>query len=253
MATYTISKSFNWQLKITDKNSAVMRMFGLTVDRFQKATTHSCKIEIRDGDIIYITGPSGAGKTILLKELEKSIPSSQRVNLSKIRLPRDRSLVDCINADLMTSLQMLSIAGLNDCFCILNQPANLSDGQKYRFRLAMALAAKKKFVFADEFCAALDRITAAAIAYNIHKFAKRTSTVFILASSHDDILLDLSPNVLVVKELCGPTQVSYKVNPPNVWRINPLMADKNSKPPSSPRPRRTEPFAASAKKGKTQN
>jgi hypothetical protein len=210
MATYTISKSINRQLKLTEKSSAVLRMFGLTVDRFAKTTTHSCKIEIKDGDIVYITGPSGSGKTILLKELGKSVPPSKRVNLSNIRLSRDRSLVDCINADLVTSLRILGVAGLSDCFCILNSPANLSDGQKYRFRLAMALAAKKKFVFADEFCAALDRITAASIAYNIHKFAKKTGTVFILASSHNDILVDLSPDVLIEKEFCGPTQVIYK-------------------------------------------
>jgi ABC-type ATPase with predicted acetyltransferase domain len=212
MATYIISKSINRQLKLTEKSSAVLRMFGLTIDRFQQASTHSCKIEIKDGDIVYITGPSGSGKTVLLKELEKSVPSSNRVNLSKIRLPRDRSLVDCINTDLITSLKILSIAGLSDCFCVLNSPANLSDGQKYRFRLAMALAAKKKFVFADEFCAALDRITAASIAYNIHKFAKKTGTIFILASSHIDLLIDLSPDVLIEKEFCGPTQVIYKLN-----------------------------------------
>ncbi|MFB0553503.1 MAG: hypothetical protein ACETWQ_09335, partial [Phycisphaerae bacterium] len=89
-------------------------------------------------------------------------------------------------------------------------PCNLSEGQKYRFRLAMALAARKKFIFADEFCSELDRITAAVISCNVHKFAKRTGTIFILASSHDDILLDLSPDVLVVKELSGPTEVIYK-------------------------------------------
>ena len=48
------------------------------------------------------------------------------------------------------------------------------------------------------------------ISYNIHKFAKRTGTTFILASSHDDILLDLAPDVLVVKELSAKTQVIYK-------------------------------------------
>jgi ABC-type ATPase with predicted acetyltransferase domain len=77
----------------------------------------------------------------------------------------------------------------------------------------MALSAKKKFVFADEFCSNLDRITAAAISYNIHKFAKKTGTIFILASSHEDILLDLAPDVLVVKELSGPTQVIYRESP----------------------------------------
>jgi len=74
----------------------------------------------------------------------------------------------------------------------------------------MAMAAKKKFIFADEFCSELDRITAAVISYNIHKFAKRTGTTFILASSHDDIMLDLAPDVLVVKELSAKTQVIYK-------------------------------------------
>ena len=132
------------------------------------------------------------------------------MNLDRIKLPHDKTLIDCIDGGLLDSLKMLSTAGLNDCFCILNQPRNLSDGQKYRFRLAMALAANKKFIFADEFCSELDRITAAVISYNIYKFAKRTGTTFILASSHNDILLDLSPDVLIATELSGTTEVIYK-------------------------------------------
>lgn len=211
MATYSISKSFNWQGQPTDKVVQVMRMFGLTVDRLAERTIrHECRLDVNDGDIVYITGPSGAGKSVLLRELKKSIPAPDRVDLAQIKLPRDKTLIDCINGDLVTSLRTLSIAGLSDCYCILNQPANLSDGQKYRFRLAMALAVKKKFVFADEFCSDLDRISAAVISYNIHKFAKRTGTTFVLASSHDDILLDLAPDVLVIKELSGPAQVIYR-------------------------------------------
>jgi len=211
MPIYSISKSFNWQGTITDKVAQVCRMFGLTGDRLtERSINHNCRLEINGGNVVYITGPSGAGKSVLLKELEKTIPASDRVNLARIKLPRDKALIDCIDGDLLTSLRTLSTAGLNDCFCILNEAGKLSDGQKYRFRLAMALAAEKKFVFADEFCSELDRITAAVISYNIHKFAKRTGTVFILASSQDDILLDLAPDVLVVKELAGPTQVIYK-------------------------------------------
>ena len=211
MSTYYVSKSFRWKGKLTDKVVQVCRMFGLTADRLtQRCIISNCRLEINDGDIVYITGPSGAGKSVLLKELEKAIPASDRVNLARIKLTKDKTLIDCIDADLLTSLRMLSTAGLNDVFCILNQPANLSEGQKYRVRLAMAMAAKKKFIFADEFCSELDRITAAVISYNIHKFAKRTGTTFILASSHDDILLDLAPDVLVVKELSAKTQVIYK-------------------------------------------
>jgi ABC-type ATPase with predicted acetyltransferase domain len=211
MPTYSVSKSFRWQGQLTDKVVQVCRMFGLTADRLsEKCVIYDCRMEINNGDIVYITGPSGAGKSVLLKELEKAIPASDRVNLARIKLPRDKTLIDCIEADMLTSLRMLSDAGLNDVFCILNQPANLSEGQKYRFRLAMAMAAEKKFIFADEFCSGLDDITAAVISYNIHKFAKRTGTTFILASSHDDILLDLAPDVLVLKELSDKTQVIYK-------------------------------------------
>lgn len=200
-----------WEDTITEKVAAACRMFGLTVDRLtEDPVTRNCKLQINDGDIVYITGPSGAGKTVLLRELEKMIPASESVNLDKIELPSDKTLVDCIDDSLVGTLRLLSIAGLNDCFCILNQPSNLSAGQKYRFRLAMALAAEKRFVFADEFCSELDRITAAVISCNLHKFAKRNRTTFILASSHDDILMDLAPDVLVVKDLSGSTEVIYK-------------------------------------------
>ncbi|MHC4726938.1 MAG: ATP-binding cassette domain-containing protein [Planctomycetota bacterium] len=211
MTTYNVSKSFRWQGTITDKMASVCRMFGLTADRLtERKVDYNCQLQIGDSDIVYLTGPSGAGKSVLLRELEKSVPASDRINLDDIKLPDDKTLIDCIDAGLLDSLKILSLAGLNDCFCILNQPHNLSDGQKYRFRLAMALAAKKKFIFADEFCSELDRITAAVISYNIHKFAKRTGTIFILASSHDDMLLDLSPDVLITTELSGPVEVIYK-------------------------------------------
>ena len=211
MPTYSVSKTFAWQGTISKRAAAVMRMFGLTADRLtETSTTIDCRLEINDGDIVYITGPSGAGKSILLDELEKSVPASDKVNLNEIKLPDNKSVIDCIDGDFLQALKLLSITGLNDVFCVLNQPANLSDGQKYRFRLAMALAAEKKFIFADEFCSELDRITAAVISYNIQRHAKRTGMIFILASSHEDILLDLAPDVLVAQELSGPTQVIHK-------------------------------------------
>jgi ABC-type ATPase with predicted acetyltransferase domain len=198
-----------------------MRMFGLTADKLNKTGfAVNCQLEINDGDIVYITGPSGAGKSVLLRELEKSVPASDRMDLNEVKLPRDKSVIDCIHSalryerhsdgDFLEGLKLLSIAGLNDAFCVLNRAANLSDGQKYRFRLAAAIGSGAKFIFADEFCCELDRITAAVISYNIHRYAKRTGVTFILASSHEDILFDLSPDVLVVQELSGPTQVIYK-------------------------------------------
>jgi len=92
----------------------------------------------------------------------------------------------------------------------LNKPVNLSEGQKYRYRLAKALASGKQFIFADEFCSALDRITASVIAWNIRRFADKNKVTFILASSHDDILIDLEPDILIKKDFSDDAEVVYR-------------------------------------------
>lgn len=211
MPTYTIAKRFPWQGPLGERAVRVCRMFGLTVDRLtDRAPVHKCRLEVRPGDIVYITGPSGSGKSVLLRELEQCVPASQAVNLARIELPADRTVIDCFDGDLISSLQMLSVVGLSDVFALLNRPCHLSDGQKYRFRLAQALAAGRPFVFADEFGSELDSITAATVAFNLHKFAKRTQTTLILASSREDFLMDLAPDVLVVKDFTEPAQVIYR-------------------------------------------
>ena len=213
MTEYNVTRTIRWEGKITDRVTTVCRMFGLTTERLgERAVTVNYRLKINAGDIVYIGGPSGAGKSVLLRELEKRIPPAERVNLNEIKLPGDRTVIDCIGVglDILQALKLLSTAGLNDVFCVLDQPANLSDGQKYRFRLAMALAAEKKFIFADEFCSELDRVTAAVISYNIHKFARRTGTTFILAASQEDMLSDLTPDVMVITALAGQAEIIYK-------------------------------------------
>jgi len=213
MTEYEISKSIGWNGKITDRVAAVCRMFGLTARQLREhGLRHNCRLRIKAGDIVYITGPSGSGKSVLLKELQKHIPPAKRVNLDRIPLPADKAVIDLMpaNLEILQALKLLTTAGLSDVYCILNQPANLSEGEKYRYRLAMALGAGREFVFADEFCCGLDRITASVIAYNISRFAKETGVAFILAASTDDILADLMPQVLVYMELNGKPEVIYR-------------------------------------------
>ncbi len=211
MPKFHVSRSLAWEGTITPRVVSLCRMFGLTTDRLTTRTlTHACDVEVRPGDIVFIGGPSGAGKTVLLKELQAAVPADDRTSLEQIALPNDRTLIDCVDGDLVSAIRLFSTAGLNDVFCLLNQPARLSEGQQYRFRLAMALHAGKPFVFADEFVASLDRLTAAVISHKVRQFATRTGTTFFLAASQDDFLLDLEPDVLVTTQLAGETVVIYK-------------------------------------------
>ncbi|MBM4024823.1 MAG: ATP-binding cassette domain-containing protein [Planctomycetes bacterium] len=211
MALYAVEKQFAWQGPLSEKGTRICRMFGVTLDRLTtRAPIHACRVEIRPGDIVLILGPSGAGKSVLLRELQRCVPAGDAVDLAGLDLPADRTVIDCFEGDVVTGLQLLGTVGLSDVFSLLNRPAWLSDGQKHRFRLARALAAGKPVVFADEFCSGLDRITAATVAYNVHKRAKHMGTTLVLASSRDDILLDLAPDVIVSKDFSGPADVIYK-------------------------------------------
>jgi GNAT superfamily N-acetyltransferase len=115
-------------------------------------------------------------------------------------------------------LERLALCGLSEARLLLRTPAELSDGQRYRFRLAYALArasapladsgrgvpvtqhsglSTQHFVLADEFCAVLDRTLAKVLAFNVRKLATRTGVGFLLATTHDDLLDDLSPDLHV--------------------------------------------------------
>lgn len=229
MITLTANKKFDWNLPITEKVGKVMRAFGITVQRMRaNAINHQCKIEISPGEIIYLTGPSGSGKSVLLKTFYENLKSDNKINIENILLSESKTCVDAfdehppkgssttLNVQHRTSndgisfieiLRTLSNAGLTDVFCVLNSPANLSEGQKYRYRIAKAIASEKQYIFADEFCSNLDRVTAAVICHNLRKIASKTKKTFILASSHDDLLADLQPDVIVIKHLAGDSEI----------------------------------------------
>ena len=209
--TYSVKKTFPWHGNITDKVISVMKMFGLDLETLNtNAMTHKCNIKLKTGDICFITGASGAGKSVLLREIYDLAKPCEKLNLNEIEVETGKALIDCIEGGLFESLKILSKAALSDVFCILNEPARLSDGQKYRYRLARALMSDKRMIFADEFCSNLDRITAAVISHNIHKIAKQSGKIFILAAGNDDILADLLPDVIIIKHLTGKTETIYR-------------------------------------------
>jgi ABC-type ATPase with predicted acetyltransferase domain len=131
-------------------------------------------------------------------------------DVNDILLPDNKTCADCFDGGMLDTLRILSTAGLTDVFCVLNSPANLSDGQKHRFKIAKALASDKKYIFIDDFCSSLDRITAGVISQKIRTFIAKSNKVLIIATSHDDLFPDLQPDVIVLKKLASETEVIYR-------------------------------------------
>lgn len=195
---------------------AVAAMFGLGVDEARTQTIIPVMtLELRGGAVVFITGASGSGKSSLLGLIDAAL--AKRDDATVLRFDALDDLPDLPLVDLFPALsfpgalEMLSLAGLNDAFVMLRRPCELSDGQRYRLKLAQAMATatvrpvrdeRLLVVLADELGATLDRVTAAVIARNIRKWVSGQSRVcFVGATTHDDLLEFLQPDVLVEKEL----------------------------------------------------
>ncbi len=210
MSTYRLSRKFSSAVEPTERVVEVASMFGLGLDDSREVTVlDDLEVRIGPGQVVYITGQSGSGKSVLLRELKEQIDdttlrsnplrSTSWLDLDDLQIETGKPLVDCFAGELSEALYYLSLAGLNDAFVFLRKAGELSDGQMYRFRLAQAMARKSGCVFIDEFCAKLDRITARIIAASVRKFADKFKTTFIVATAHDDLYEDLQPDVYIEK------------------------------------------------------
>jgi predicted GNAT family N-acyltransferase len=106
------------------------------------------------------------------------------------------------------AIEILSLCGLNDAFLFLRRFKELSDGQKYRYKLAKLVDCKEKTVWlVDEFCASLDRVMARVVAFLFQKVARRLGKTVIVATTHDDLIGDFQPDIVVRKGFEGDFEV----------------------------------------------
>jgi ABC-type lipoprotein export system ATPase subunit/GNAT superfamily N-acetyltransferase len=192
----------------TPRTSEVHDQFGIGLSSAQYEVVRKFVLDPKPGEIVFITGPSGSGKSSILRELAARTPGT--LDLTEIELDDSKSVVDQFACPLGEALAFLARAGLSEAFLFLRRPSELSDGQSYRLRLALALASGAKFIAADEFAAKLDRLTARIIAHQVRAFATSANTGFFLATTHDDIAPDLRPDLLVRKGMGADVRVETR-------------------------------------------
>jgi ABC-type ATPase with predicted acetyltransferase domain len=178
------------------------------------------------GKITLITGPSGGGKSRLLKSLKNQSKSCSWIDPAAMQLP-DRCVIDCmcdaISPDdtqprIEEALELLSRVGLAEAWTYLQKPSTLSDGQRWRLILALAVAGLRRdgspataIIAMDEFAALLDRVTAVVVSRALRRLVDRSRTPrlsAVVVTSHDDLVNALDPDTLVT---CDFGNVSVEV------------------------------------------
>ena len=161
--------------------------------------------------MVLVTGDSGSGKSVFLRALQEDL-GSEAINMSDVYVDENKPLIETIGATVEEGLELLSKVGLNDAFLFLRPYKQLSDGQKYRYRLAKLIESGAQWWLMDEFCALLDRDTAKIIAFNVQKLARQQGKAVVAATTHDDLFEDLSPSIYIHKRFGEEIQINYYSN-----------------------------------------
>jgi len=174
--------------------------------------------QLLPGQILLLTGPSGSGKSTLLCRLRRrcKIPL---INIRRIPLSSKPVIDHFQSSSIEGALSHLSRVGLAEAHCYLLPPRHLSDGQRWRLRLALALCDLSKdqdrggmgnciqlpvssrhpsCLLCDEFTSLLDPITACVVARVLRRAVTPESNLCaILACSRTDILRAVNPDLII--------------------------------------------------------
>ena len=209
---FIINIAYKTKTDVTPRTIAVAEAFGLGVDDSQRHVVYdNVDLKIGHTDIVYITGESGSGKSVLLRALEKDL-GDQAVNMRDIKIDAKKPLIDCVGKTVEEGLELLSRVGLNDAFLFIRKYSQLSDGQKYRYLIAKLIEADRQYWIMDEFCSTLDRDTAKIVAYNVQKLARQEGKTVLAATTHTDLFEDLKPSVHIHKRFGKEVKVRYYPN-----------------------------------------
>jgi ABC-type ATPase with predicted acetyltransferase domain len=208
---YTVSKTFKSNVVRSNRVLEVAEAFGLGLEDKDFTVYDNFELDVEKGDVVYITGQSGSGKSLLLKELAKQIAEHEPVaDIDKVQY-EEKPLIDQVGSNTDEAIQMLSLAGLNDAYLLVRKPSELSDGQRYRFRIALLIASGCRVWVADEFGAVLDRVTAKVVAFNLRKQAAKVGATVIVATTHKDLREELAPTIYVDKRF--KDKINVEVTP----------------------------------------
>jgi len=197
--TFKVSHSFKTKADVTERTIMVAEAFGLGIDEEKEFQIYdNLELKVKRGDIIYVTGDSGSGKSWILKNVFAKMTNA--ISIDELEIDENEVVVEGVGKNLNDALMKLNIAGLGDAFLYLRKYCQLSDGQKYRYRIAKFIDQEDKNIWIlDEFCATLDRVTAKVVAYNLQKIARKLSKTVIVATTHTDLLNEIRPTIHLMK------------------------------------------------------
>lgn len=244
------------------------KTFGVTVTKltkkFGRATVlRDINLEIKAGEIFCIMGPSGSGKSVLLKhiagleiatsgevkigEFDASDPETRdKVHLALVfqagalfnslsvydnlaLYPREHRLANesGIRERVMNTLAILSLEKAAKKF-----PSELSGGMKKRVAIARALVMEPQLLLYDEPTSELDPVMSATISEIIATLREQTAVTSIVVTHDRTLAFSIADRIAIIMDgrICSvgkPAEVKESKDPAIANFLNPIIDIKN--------------------------
>lgn len=197
---YILDKSFSSSVERTPRVLEVAEGFGLGLSDKKFVIYDNVEIEVNAGDVVYFTGQSGSGKSLGLKLVAEQMKAQglRVADLNTIE-PPEKPVIELVGKNTTEAADLLAKAGISDAWIYIRKPSELSDGQRYRLKLAMLMDSDADVWIADEFGAVLDRVTAKCVAFSMQKVARRLGKTLMVATTHTDLVEELGPSLTIHK------------------------------------------------------
>jgi len=246
----------------------VGKTFGVTVRKLTKKfgrATVLCDIdlEVKPGEIFCIMGPSGSGKSVLLKHiagLETATSGEVRIGefdaadpetRDKVHLalvfqagalfnslsvydnlalyPREQRLCkeSGIRERVMDTLKILSLETAAKKF-----PSELSGGMKKRVAIARALVMQPELLLYDEPTSELDPLMSATISEIIGTLREQTAVTSIVVTHDRSLAFSIADRIAIIMDgrICAtgkPAEIKASTDPAVANFLNPIIDIKN--------------------------
>lgn len=214
-----------------DRSAVGVEVAHLSKSYERQQVLYDISLSVKPGEIFTIMGPSGSGKSVLLRQiagLEAPDSGGVKINGLDPREPatRDRFAVALvfqagalfnsltvyenlalyplehricskkeIRDRVMHALQILSIENAVD-----KRPAELSGGMKKRVAIARALVMEPQLILYDEPTSELDPVMSATIAEIIATLKEQFTVTSIVVSHDRDLALTVSDRVAILRQ-----------------------------------------------------